>query len=169
VQGVGFRPFAHQLARLLGLTGYVFNLSSGVTIEIEGGAKEASVFLNRLRVDPPELATVTDIRVSEVEANGDTSFCILPSRDEVGAFALVSTDVGTCDACWRDFGNPVNRRYGYRSQIARIVVAAAEQPIAPPRRGEFRTQTDRVEKLAAKLDLADDPEVRAAALALLRL
>jgi hydrogenase maturation protein HypF len=74
VQGVGFRPFAHQLARLLGLTGYVFNLSSGVTIEIEGGAKEASVFLNRLRVDPPELATVTDISVSEVEANGDTSF-----------------------------------------------------------------------------------------------
>jgi Fe-S cluster biogenesis protein NfuA len=47
-------------------------------------------------------------------------------------------------------------------------MAAAEQPIAAPRRGEFRAQTDRVEKLAAKLDLAGDPEVRAAALKLVQ-
>ena len=47
-------------------------------------------------------------------------------------------------------------------------MAAAEQPIASRRRGEFRAQTDRVEKLAAKLDLAGDPEVRAAALELVR-
>jgi Fe-S cluster biogenesis protein NfuA len=47
-------------------------------------------------------------------------------------------------------------------------MAAAEQTIAAPRRGEFRAQTDRVEKLAAKLDLAGDPEVRAAALELIQ-
>src|SRR5271163_582238 len=47
-------------------------------------------------------------------------------------------------------------------------MAAAEQTIAAPRRGEFRAQTDRVEKLAAKLDLAGDPEVRAAALELVQ-
>jgi Fe-S cluster biogenesis protein NfuA len=47
-------------------------------------------------------------------------------------------------------------------------MAAAEQAIAAPRRGEFRAQTDRVEKLAAKLDLAGDPEVRAAALELIQ-
>jgi len=47
-------------------------------------------------------------------------------------------------------------------------MAAAEQTIAAPRRGEFRAQTDRVEKLATKLDLAGDPEVRAAALELIQ-
>jgi Fe-S cluster biogenesis protein NfuA len=47
-------------------------------------------------------------------------------------------------------------------------MAAAEQAIAAPRRREFRAQTDRVEKLAAKLDLAGDPEVRAAALELVQ-
>ncbi len=113
VQGVGFRPFVYQLAQSLGLAGYVFNSSSGVTIEIEGEDRDVSAFLNRLRIDPPQIATVTDISMSDVEASGDTSFCILPSRDEVGAFASVSPDVGTCDACWREFGSPTNRRYGY--------------------------------------------------------
>jgi Fe-S cluster biogenesis protein NfuA len=47
-------------------------------------------------------------------------------------------------------------------------MAAAEQTIAAPRRGVFRAQTDRVEKLAAKLDLAGDPEVRAAAFELVQ-
>src|SRR6202167_4273937 len=46
---------------------------------------------------------------------------------------------------------------------ARIMAASAEQPIAAPRRGEFRAQSEHVEKLAAKLDQAGDPEVRAAA------
>src|ERR1017187_1529461 len=40
VQGVGFRPFVYKLAHSLGLTGYVFNSSSGVTIEIEGAEAE---------------------------------------------------------------------------------------------------------------------------------
>src|SRR5271156_1966587 len=113
VQGVGFRPFVYQVAQSLGLAGYVFNSSSGLTIEVEGGDREVSAFLNRLSVDPPQLAVVTDISVSEAEANGDSTFCILRSRYEVGAFALVSPDLGTCDACWREFGSPMNRRYGY--------------------------------------------------------
>jgi hydrogenase nickel incorporation protein HypB len=113
VQGVGFRPFVYQVAQSLGLTGYVFNSSSGLTIEIEGRDRDVSVFLNRLSVDPPQLAVVTDISVSDVEANGDSTFCILRSRDEVGAVGLVSPDLGICDACWRELGNPTNRRYGY--------------------------------------------------------
>lgn len=55
VQGVGFRPFVYKLARTLDLTGYVFNSSSGVTIEIEGGEREINEFLTTLRADPPQL------------------------------------------------------------------------------------------------------------------
>ena len=40
--------------------------------------------------------------------------------------------------------------------------------IAPPERGEFRLQTERVEKLAARLQGAGDPEVRATALDLVQ-
>jgi hydrogenase maturation protein HypF len=113
VQGVGFRPFVYKLANGLGLTGYVFNSSSGVTIEVEGGGSELEDFLRTLKEDPPALAEITQITVSEVEAQGGTGFSILHSREEAGEFALISPDAGTCDACWRDFGDPSNRRYGY--------------------------------------------------------
>ncbi len=113
VQGVGFRPFVYKLAKSLGLTGYVFNSSSGVTVEIEGGEHEIDAFLQTLRVNPPQLAEIAEIVVSGMEARGGTGFSILQSREEVGEFALVSPDAGTCDACWRDFGDRMNRRYGY--------------------------------------------------------
>lgn len=39
---------------------------------------------------------------------------------------------------------------------------------APPQRGEFRLQSERVERLAARLENAGDPEIRAAALDLVQ-
>jgi hydrogenase maturation protein HypF len=113
VQGVGFRPFVYKLAQSLRLTGYVFNSSSGVTIEIEGGGAEVEDFLQTLKHNPPPLAEITEITLAEMQAQGGTGFSILGSREEPGEFALVPPDAGTCDACWRDFGDPANRRYGY--------------------------------------------------------
>jgi hydrogenase maturation protein HypF len=113
VQGVGFRPFVYKVATSLGLTGYVFNSSSGVTIEIEGGGSALDEFLRTLKVNPPKLAEIKETTVSEMEVKGDVGFSILGSREEAGAFALVPPDAGTCDECWRDFGDPANRRFGY--------------------------------------------------------
>jgi hydrogenase maturation protein HypF len=113
VQGVGFRPFVYKLAKSLGLTGYVFNSSAGVTIEIEGGGSDLDEFLRTLKNDPPQLAEIAQITVSDIDAQGSTGFSILSSREEAGEFALISPDAGTCDACWRDFGDPANRRFGY--------------------------------------------------------
>ena len=39
VQGVGFRPFVHNLARDEDLVGFVANTSSGVVIEVQGPAE----------------------------------------------------------------------------------------------------------------------------------
>ena len=102
-----------KLAQSLGLTGYVFNSSSGVTIEIEGGEAEVEEFLATLKADPPQLAEITQIALSDMETQGDAGFSILGSREEAGEFALVPPDAGTCHACWSDFGDPANRRYGY--------------------------------------------------------
>jgi hydrogenase maturation protein HypF len=113
VQGVGFRPFVYKLARSLGLSGYVFNSSAGVTIEIEGLTSEVEDFLKTLKENPPQLAEIAEIAVSEVAVEAGAGFSILNSREEAGEFALVSPDTGTCEACWRDFGDPSNRRYGY--------------------------------------------------------
>jgi hydrogenase maturation protein HypF len=113
VQGVGFRPFVYNLAHSLGLTGFVFNSSSGVTIEIEGDGAAVEAFLQTLKENPPQLAEITGITVSEMAVEGSAGFSILGSREEAGEFVLVSPDAGTCDACWSDFGDPANRRYGY--------------------------------------------------------
>ncbi len=113
VQGVGFRPFVYKIATSLGLTGFVFNSSSGVTIEIEGRGSALDEFLRALKDEPPKLAEIKEISVSDIEIQGGAGFSILGSREEAGAFALVPPDAGTCDECWRDFGDPANRRFGY--------------------------------------------------------
>ena len=113
VQGVGFRPFVYNLAHSLGLTGYVFNSSAGVTIEIEGSEAEVAKFIETLHAGPPQLSAIASIAVVDVAACGGVGFSILESHEEPGAFSLISPDAGTCDACWHDFGDPHNRRYGY--------------------------------------------------------
>ncbi len=113
VQGVGFRPFVYNLARSLGLMGYVLNSSAGVTIEIEGAEGRVRDFLDTLRHRPPPLALIEEVTIADLEAQGDSVFVIRHSESEPGEFVLVSPDVATCDDCWRDFGDPVNRRFGY--------------------------------------------------------
>jgi hydrogenase maturation protein HypF len=49
VQGVGFRPFVHQLAARHSLAGWVFNHAGGVEIEVEGTPDALEAFLAGLR------------------------------------------------------------------------------------------------------------------------
>ncbi len=39
VQGIGFRPFVYRLAAEFNLTGFVYNYTEGVIIEIQGNKK----------------------------------------------------------------------------------------------------------------------------------
>ncbi len=106
-------PFVHQLAHAQALSGFVYNSSAGVTIEVEGSEPSIQNFLHALRTAPPPLAEITDICVSEIPVGDESGFKILSSREETGQFSLVPADAGTCDACWHDFGDPRNRRFGY--------------------------------------------------------
>jgi len=113
VQGVGFRPFVHNLALKLNLAGYVLNSSAGLVAEVEGDPAAVDAFAKALREDPPALAWIQEMEVVELEASGDATFAIRPSVAETGEFALVSPDVATCDDCFRDFTAAANRRFGY--------------------------------------------------------
>ena len=113
VQGVGFRPFVYNLACELGLSGYVFNSSAGVTVEIEGADENIQKFLDALRHWPPPLAMIKEVSVVELNPLGETDFVIRESHAEAGEFVLVSPDMATCDECWRDLGDAKNRRFGY--------------------------------------------------------
>jgi hydrogenase maturation protein HypF len=113
VQGVGFRPFVHNLALELNLAGYVLNSSAGLVAEVEGDPAALDAFVKALREDAPPLAWIQEMEVVELEAMGDASFAIRESVSETGEFALVSPDVATCDDCFRDFTTAANRRFGY--------------------------------------------------------
>lgn len=113
VQGVGFRPFVYNLAQSLGVTGFILNSSSGVTVEIEGPDRTLQQFLQILRTSPPPLAQIAEVMTEEVSLQNASGFTIRASREETDAFSLISPDVATCADCWRDFGDPTNRRYGY--------------------------------------------------------
>ncbi len=101
VQGVGFRPFVFRLAQTLGLSGFVLNSADGVVVEIEGSEADLARFLESLRRQPPPLAQVTDVAVTEVETNGERSFRILASAAEAETSVLVPPDVATCEDCRR--------------------------------------------------------------------
>jgi hydrogenase maturation protein HypF len=113
VQGVGFRPFIYNLARSMGLSGYVLNSSSGVFIEVEGSSAALLEFVDKISSKTPPLARIDDISEKQLELSGGEGFTILESVEESGEFALVSPDVSTCEDCFRDFTDPTNRRYGY--------------------------------------------------------
>jgi hydrogenase maturation protein HypF len=113
VQGVGFRPFAFNLANRLGLIGWIRNNSVGAEIEIQGPADSLKEFVSALRVAPPPLARIDKINIIEEPPAAAVGFAILASAPDPYHFASVPSDSATCDACWREFHDPKNRRFGY--------------------------------------------------------
>ncbi len=110
VQGVGFRPSVYNLARRLGLNGYVTNTSEGVIIEVEGAA--AAGFADNLRENLPPLARIDSIVTKELDPAGYRDFTIISSIDE-GGFTHISPDISICDDCLKELLDPADRRYQY--------------------------------------------------------
>ncbi|WP_433425500.1 carbamoyltransferase HypF [Microtetraspora malaysiensis] len=113
VQGVGFRPYVHALARRLALSGWVGNDGRGVFIEAEGAAEDVARFQRELPGQAPPLAVIDRISVTAIPVLGERcarGFGIVPSRDG-GRRTLVSPDVATCADCLAELFDPSCRRY----------------------------------------------------------
>ncbi|HLL91818.1 MAG TPA: carbamoyltransferase HypF [Solirubrobacteraceae bacterium] len=113
VQGVGFRPFVHRLAREHTLAGWVRNDERGVLLEVEGEADAVERFLERLRGDAPPLAAVERVDTQQLRPSGEDRFSILPSTEGHEPAALVPADVAPCAACLRELLDPGDRRHRY--------------------------------------------------------
>jgi hydrogenase maturation protein HypF len=110
VQGVGFRPSVYNLARKMGLKGYVTNTSEGVIIEVEGN--EAAGFVDAHRENLPPLARIESTEIKELPPAGYDDFAILRSIDE-GGFTHISPDISICDNCLTELLTPSDRRFQY--------------------------------------------------------
>ncbi len=113
VQGVGFRPFVHGLARRHALAGSVRNVAGGVAIEIEGPAEAVAAFERELVHDAPPLAAIDEIRAETIAPLGELDFRIEASGAAEAVPTPVSPDVAVCDACRAELLDPADRRYRY--------------------------------------------------------
>ncbi|HXW58250.1 MAG TPA: carbamoyltransferase HypF, partial [Solirubrobacteraceae bacterium] len=122
VQGVGFRPFVHRLAREHQLSGWVRNGARGVVLEAEGDASALERFLGQLAEDPPPLASVEGMRTVSLAAIGERGFRILASDShdpdaeadvDAPQRAPISPDIAPCGECLREMLDPCDRRYRY--------------------------------------------------------
>lgn len=110
VQGVGFRPFVHGLARRYELTGFVANDAGGVVIEVEGSRVDQ--FLSALNTEAPPLARVEAIETDPAPVTGERTFAI--ARSIGGAVTTqIVPDAATCEACLDELFDPASRFHGY--------------------------------------------------------
>jgi len=112
VQGVGFRPFVYDRARLHDLAGWVRNDEHGVCIEVEGEEARVTSFLSALTTPPP-LARVEKTRVDYRPPIGYQGFEIRASESGEERQTLISPDTATCADCQRELFDPRDRRFRY--------------------------------------------------------
>ncbi|MCY3607318.1 MAG: carbamoyltransferase HypF [Acidimicrobiaceae bacterium] len=116
VQGVGFRPHVHRLARDLALTGSVGNDSAGVWCEVQGRRDDLDEFEMRVAADAPPLAAIDFIRSEDVPTvTGEQAFVVVESTDDGSTLAVstVPPDVATCSECLAEIADPSGRRFRY--------------------------------------------------------
>lgn len=115
VQGVGFRPFVHRLARSYGANGWVLNDSEGVLLEVQASEQAIDSFIDELVSRPPPLARITDVRqvAHDVPVPRYEGFEIRKSVDLAYMDTIIPPDSNVCDECLSEMRDPNDRRYRY--------------------------------------------------------
>ncbi len=116
VQGVGFRPAVYRIARSLGLSGFVYNDTKGVTVELQGEEEKIAEFLVRLQshADKPPLAEIKSCRAVDIPlVEAENGFFIRTSDSQGPLLSQVTADVATCRDCLAEMADREDFRYGY--------------------------------------------------------
>ncbi len=116
VQGVGFRPFVYNAARVEGLSGWVRNESGTVRIEVQGEPTAVDAFLARLRNTPPPQARLDAVEIEDIpplEATATPAFEIRASAGGSPPRPTIPADLATCPDCLAEIADPAERRHNY--------------------------------------------------------
>ena len=113
VQGVGFRPFVHQLAQQMNLSGYVSNTKNGVHIEINGNEKTAHIFCKKIIRNPPQNALITSHSISKIADKKYYNFWIKPDTSDDTPDLFLTPDIAICENCKNDLSDVTGRRFRY--------------------------------------------------------
>ncbi|MBK8346995.1 MAG: carbamoyltransferase HypF [Saprospiraceae bacterium] len=113
VQGVGFRPFVHQLAHQMNLSGYVSNTKNGVHIEINGDEKTAQTFYEKIILHPPKNALISGHSISKTDAKLYDVFRIIPDTSDDITDLFLTPDIAICENCKKELSDESGSRFRY--------------------------------------------------------
>ena len=111
VQGVGFRPLVSMWAHSLGLTGFVYNDSQGVYVEVQGCVDDLQLFLDAIQDDRPRLCRITSQAVQHLTIkNNEVDFSVKPSPLGEAVSTFISADTAPCADCLKELQQDKRRK-----------------------------------------------------------
>ena len=111
VQGVGFRPLVSMWAHSLGLTGFVYNDSQGVYVEVQGCVDDLQLFLDAIQDDRPRLCRITSQTVEHLTIkNNEVEFSVEPSPLGEAVSTFISADTAPCADCLKELQQDKRRK-----------------------------------------------------------
>lgn len=111
VQGVGFRPLVSMWAHSLGLTGFVYNDSQGVYVEVQGCIGDLQLFLDAIQDDRPRLCRITSQTVEHLTIkNNEVEFSVKPSPLGEAVSTFISADTAPCADCLKELQQDKRRK-----------------------------------------------------------
>ncbi|MBL7472313.1 carbamoyltransferase HypF [Robertkochia sediminum] len=113
VQGIGFRPFVHQVAHRFHLNGEVNNNENGVQILVTGPSEVIDAFYHELLHYPYQLARIKRSRMDSVTLRSFPDFRIVPSEKGKRVNLPFTPDMALCEHCTKELEDHEDRRFGY--------------------------------------------------------
>jgi len=114
VQGVGFRPYLYRLAHTLKLSGFTFNNSQGVTLELQGCKASIDAFIDQFTCTPPPLGRIDNLERQSIDTlDAEQGFSIIKSQNNHDALVAISADKSCCQDCLDEINSVDNRHYRY--------------------------------------------------------
>ena len=111
VQGVGFRPLVSMWAHSLGLTGFVYNDSQGVYVEVQGCVGDLQLFLDAIQDDRPRLCRITSKTVQHLTIkDNEVDFSVKPSPLGEAVSTFISADTAPCADCLKELQQDKRRK-----------------------------------------------------------
>lgn len=101
VQGVGFRPFVHNLAADFSLSGYVKNLGTRVEIVVEGRYEDIKAFAEHLKVGT-KLSRIDSVEIEYQPYSGAYKGFRIEKSAVSGFGGFIPPDTGICNKCIGD-------------------------------------------------------------------
>jgi len=116
VQGVGFRPAVYRIAVRIGLVGFVYNDTKGVTIEVQGDKEQIREFLHALKSgsEKPAMAKIKSIDITDIPVVQSNKEFVINKSEAVGnAISDVTADIALCSDCLKELKTIEDCRYRY--------------------------------------------------------